>query len=66
MKRNFLKCWERDFMEFNVTITRTGGITVEAENADEAISKVLEMSVSEIENSAELTGWEPSDADILE
>ena len=53
-------------MEFNVTITRTGGITVEAENADEVISKVLEMSVSEIENSAELTGWEPSDADILE
>lgn len=51
-------------MKFNVTITRTGGITVEAETADEAFDKVLAMSVSEIDEHAQLTGWEPSDADL--
>lgn len=53
-------------MNFNVTITRTGGITVEAETADEAFDKVLAMSVSEIDEHAQLTGWDPSDADLSE
>ena len=52
-------------MKYDITITRTGGIVVEAESADEAISKVLEMSVSEIEENAQLTGWEPGDAECL-
>lgn len=53
-------------MTYDVTITRTGGITVEADSADEAILKVLDMAVAEIESKAQLTGWEPSDAKILE
>ncbi len=53
-------------MKYDVTITRTGGITVEADSADEAISKVLDMTTSEIESKAQLTGWEPSDAQIIE
>ena len=52
-------------MKYDVTITRIGGILVEAENTDEAIAKVLEMSVFEIENNAQLTGWEPGDAECL-
>lgn len=52
-------------MKYDVTITRTGGIVVEAENTDDAIAKVLEMSVSEIENNAQVTGWEPSDAECV-
>lgn len=53
-------------MEYDVTITRTGGITVEANSADDAIAKVLEMTASEIESKAQLTGWEPSDAQNIE
>ena len=32
-------------MEYDVTITRTGGIIVDAESADEALEKVNQMSV---------------------
>lgn len=53
-------------MKYDVTVTRTGGITVEAESAAEAIEKVNEMSVTEIEEHAQLTGWETSDALLLE
>lgn len=52
-------------MKYDVTITRTGGITVEADSADDAIAKVLDMTTSEIESRAQLTGWEPSDAELL-
>lgn len=53
-------------MKYDVTVTRTGGITVEAESTAEAIEKVNEMSVTEIEEHAQLTGWETSDALLLE
>lgn len=53
-------------MKYDVTVTRTGGITVEAESAAAATEKVNEMSVTEIENHAQLTGWETSDASLLE
>lgn len=52
-------------MEYDVTITRTGGIIVDAESADEALEKVNQMSVDEIEARAQLTGWETSDATLL-
>ncbi|MBR3995236.1 MAG: hypothetical protein IKI97_08155 [Clostridia bacterium] len=52
-------------MKYDVTITRNGGITVEADSADDAIAKVLDMTTSEIESRAQLTGWEPSDAELL-
>lgn len=52
-------------MEYDVTITRTGGIIVDAESADEALEKVNEMSVEEIEAHAQLTCWETSDATLL-
>ena len=53
-------------MKYDVTITRTGGITVDAESAEEALEKVSEMSKAEIEEHAQLTGWETSDAELLE
>lgn len=53
-------------MKYDVTITRTGGITVEAESAEEALEKVSEMSKAEIEEHAQLTGWETSDAELLD
>lgn len=53
-------------MKYDVTITRTGGITVDAESAEEALAKVNEMSKAEIEEHAQLTGWETSDAELLE
>ena len=53
-------------MKYNVTITRTGGIVVESKSVEGAISKVAEMSTAQIEERAQLTGWEPSDAEILE
>lgn len=53
-------------MKYDVTITRTGGITVDANSAEEALEKVKEMSKSEIEEHAQLTGWEVSDAELLD
>lgn len=49
-------------MTYDVTITRTGGICVEADTDDEAIEMVRAMSIAEIEERAQLTGWETSDA----
>lgn len=53
-------------MTYDVTITRTGGICVEADTSDEAVEKVNAMSAAEIEVHAQLTGWEASDAEQLE
>lgn len=53
-------------MTYDVTITRTGGICIEADTADEAVEKVIAMSAAEIEDHAQLTGWEASDAKQLE
>lgn len=54
--------------KFEVTITRTGSIIVEAETADEAFDKVLEMTTADIDKSADgnLTSWEPSDVEEVE
>ena len=53
---------------FEVTITRTGNILVEAETTEDALNKVLEMTTHDIDKSADgnLTGWEPSDVVIIE
>lgn len=53
-------------MTYDVTITRTGGICVEADTADEAVEIVKSMPVAELEEHAQLTGWETSDAYPLE
>lgn len=53
-------------MLYEVTITRTGGIVVYAESVDEALEKVKEVSNTEIEEHAQLTGWEVSDAELLD
>lgn len=53
-------------MKYEVTITRTGGIVVDAKSIEEAIEKVNEMSIWDIEAHAQLTGWEASDAKELE
>lgn len=53
-------------MKYDVTITRTGGIIIEANSVEDAISKALGMSIPEIESRAQLTGWEPSDANLME
>ncbi|MBR0278025.1 MAG: hypothetical protein IJQ50_06170 [Clostridia bacterium] len=53
-------------MKYEVTITRTGGIIVDAESEDEAIDKVLSMSSEEINQIGCLTGWEPSEAVRME
>lgn len=52
-------------MKFEITITRTGGIVVEAETAEEAIDKVEEMSIAELEEHAQLSSWDTSDFRIL-
>lgn len=51
-------------MIYDVTITRTGGIVVEADNENEAIEAVNSLSLSEIEEHAQLTGWEASDPNL--
>lgn len=51
---------------YDVTVTRTGSVTVEAENQDEAFDIVNTMTVAEINEKGSLTGWEPSDAVLLE
>lgn len=53
-------------MQYNVTVTRTGGITVDADSSEEAFAVVNEMSKSEIEEHAQLSGWEASDVELLE
>ena len=51
---------------YNVTVTRTGGIAVRADSSDEAIERVNSMSADEINMRGNLTGWEASDAELVE
>lgn len=51
--------------KFEVTITRTGSIIVEAETVNEAFDKVLEMTTHDIDRGANLTDWEPSDVEEI-
>lgn len=46
---------------YEVTVTNTGSVIVEANNKDEAYNKVLEMSNEEIEKKGNFASWEPSD-----
>lgn len=39
---------------------------MDAESADEALEKVSEMPKAEIEEHAQLSGWEVSDAELLD
>ena len=48
-------------MVYEVIVTRTGSIAVEAKTEEEAYDKVLDMSTREIDEEGNLTGWEPSD-----
>lgn len=51
---------------FDITITRTGSIAIEAVTMQEAFEKYGLMSVGDIEKHAQLTGWEASDAELLD
>ena len=51
---------------YDVTITRTGGICVYADSIEEAFDKVNSMTTLEIDRKGNLTGWEPSDIELLE
>ena len=52
--------------KFEVTITRTGSIIVEAETAEKAFDEVLSMTNHDIEIWGNLTSWEPSDVEEAE
>lgn len=47
---------------FDITITRTGSIVVEAPTEQEAFERYAHMTAVQIEECAQLTGWEASDA----
>ena len=51
--------------EYDVTVTRTGGVCVKAESEDQAIEMVRSMSAAEINEKGNLTGWETSDAELI-
>lgn len=51
---------------YEITITRTGTIIVEAENEQEALDKVLSMSSEKIDETGNITGWQPSDVEEVE
>ncbi|MBE5040532.1 hypothetical protein [Ructibacterium gallinarum] len=51
---------------YDVTVTRTGSVMVKAANCEEAYDIVNAMSASEINDKGNLTGWEPSDAELVE
>lgn len=51
---------------YDVTVTRTGSVAVRANNREEAFDIVNSMSASEIDAKGNLTGWEPSDVELLE
>lgn len=51
---------------YDVTVTRTGGVTVKAKTEEEAVEMVSSMSILEIEQKGSLTGWEISDVECLE
>lgn len=53
-------------MLYDVTVTRTGGVTIEATSEEEAIRKVSEMSCNEIDKKGNLTGWETSNVMIVD
>jgi len=51
---------------YDVTVTRTGGVLVHASSESEALDVVNEMSVDEINIRGNLSGWEVSDAELVE
>lgn len=56
-------CTKEDIMpNFDITITRTGSIVVEAPTEQEAFERYAHMTAVQIEECAQLTGWEASDA----
>ena len=51
--------------EYDVTVTRTGGVSVKAESEEQAVEMVRSMSAAEINEKGNLTGWETSDAELI-
>lgn len=51
--------------EYDVTVTRTGGVSVKAESEEQAVEMVRSMSATEINEKGNLTGWETSDAELI-
>lgn len=52
--------------KFEITITRTGSITIEAQDKEEAWNKILEMSTHDINEKGCLTFWELSDIELID
>lgn len=52
--------------DFNITITRTGGIVLNAPTKPAAFEQYSRMTVQEIEEHAQLTGWDASDAEQID
>lgn len=52
--------------KFEITITRTGSIIIEARDKKEAWNKILEMSTHDINEKGCLTPWEPSDIELID
>ena len=61
-----VKSEELKMKTYEVTITRTGTILVKADNEQEALDKVLNMPSVEIDETGNITGWQPSDAEEVE
>lgn len=53
-------------MLYDVTVTRTGSMVVEASSEEEAFNIVNNLKCSEINEQGSLTGWESSDVELLD
>ena len=51
--------------QYDVTVTRTGGVIVKAESQEHTIDMVNSMSIDQINEKGNFTGWEASDAELL-
>ena len=51
---------------YEVTITRTGGIVINADTPEEARDIFGAMDLRDVETHGQLTGWEASDIDKID
>ena len=51
---------------YEVTVTRTGSVTTRADSPEDAFEKVNSLSAKEVDEVANLTGWEASDVECIE
>lgn len=51
--------------KFEITITRTGSIIIEAQDKEDALNKILEMSIHNINEKGCLSPWKLSDIELI-